>query len=392
MSFKTIKDKLASSVYPGLMTALRAAADFFLSASFQDVKKDKIESREDKLSPAEKNSHSRDNANGKTDASDFNEAPEHWLTLLKRNNLTLFSFKKQSYRKRLQIMKNSQKKEVDEKYKKISYGILEEIRNPVNVKRLIFQNASIDNSSQSDTCLTPDKINKENVNRFKFKPLFINDNKDEKDGIKIESKRLSAGSRFQTINVTQRNNLNLAVSENDGKRAAYKKMTDDSVTGVSGEPLQDKGSIQRQVNIKSQANIGITSQTKGPDQKGVTVDGSEKVYKEKTVNIIAPQISPIRMSSNRLKNNNKNKDSSIHNEIIKASAQEKSSHNQDRVNPDLVNTDNKNADIYFSIDESPASYWQELPEDAWNEKPSENEFIVLHRMDTADIRGILWNG
>jgi len=208
----------------------------------------------------------------------------------------------------------------------------------------------------------------------------------------IENKISTADTRLQDINLKNDKNIKLAVSENSRKKVTYKKMTEDSVTSFAENRLHDKDSIHHQIDIKSQINTEITGRGRGPTLKGVIVASFENMCKEKAAGIITP-LTLLSVTSRPLKNNIKETNNSLHKEIIKVIVQQKSRHHQDRINSDLSSSDNSTTNNYSFIDENPASYWQDLPDDTWSEKsPSEDEFTVPLRVDTADIRGILWNG
>ncbi len=414
MSFKIIKDKRVLSAYSKLVSVLRTAADYFLSLALRIANKNKIESGEHRPVSLDDNNHARSNDQGETDVSDFSEAPEHWLMLLKNNNLSRFSFTGKAYQKRLLRVKSSIKNSTANNNKKIKYGLLDEPGNPVKINRPILKNNSVinkhtGNNSRSNSHWTRDKMNLKNGDTFKFRHLFIN-NKDKKDSMETEGNLSAMDSRFQSDHAKQRIHLKPALSDSNDqenskknikknikKRTAYKKKTNHLATDASANPVQDKTAIANQTSIKnqavtrSQANIENTDHTRGADLQTAIMTGFDKSENGKQRNPSAPLLL-LRKTSNAFKSNNKDTDKCFTQTIITAALQEQSPGQQTRINPDFISNDHTDADIFFARDKLPVSYWPELPDDAWQEEPSENEFTVPLKIDTVNIREILWNG
>lgn len=364
MSFKTIKNQLIASVYSRLMSAIRKAAVIFQSASVLLAGKNKTETKAGTL--AETDDHA---------------APEHWLALLKRNNLTLLSFKKQPYRKSLPVsgvVGIARKKENREKYTKTNDETVSEIRSSEKLQRAALQNTTLDSSSQSAAYLTNNDVNNEEINPFKSKPLLINVDRDKAGSRKIVNNTPSVNSRFSAERKKRANNLKHSVDEKVNNAAADTQMIHES---------GQMGQVKESTDFH-QADIKISCQRSEDNPEAVIGDEPEKMFKDKT----GYRVAPLKIASSRFKNSKKTEDGSIYKETIKTVTQEKFTHSQDVVHPILSNKGNANEKSYFPIETQPVTHWQELLEDVWDESSCKNEFAIPPGIDAADIRKILWNG
>ena len=413
MSFKIIKDARIISAYSKLVSVLRTAAEYVVSLAWRMAGKNKSESGENRPASSDNNGDAGSNAANETDAADFSEAPEHWLMLLKNNNLSRFSFTGKAHQKRLLRVKSSIKNSADDNAKKTDSGLLEEPVNPVKITRPLLTNNSVANKStghhsRHNNHLTSENMQQENRKPFKFRHLFIT-NQDKKEGMQREAAFSAMDSGGQADYAKQRIHLKPALREqkdqdnsnkNIKKSTVYKKTTSPLAMDASVNPFQDKAAIASQTNLSNQtasrsqanqANIENTEHIRGAVRQTAIMTGFNRPDKEKQRNPTVPLL-PSGDTSNAFKSDNKNADKRFTQTIITAAIQEQSYGQQARVNPDFISNDHKDAESFLARDKPPVYYWPELPDDAWQEESSANEFTVPLKIDTVNIREILWNG
>lgn len=401
MSFKTIWDKLAASLYPGLISAIKSAAVYFLSASFLQARKDKIEPGEDIDSRSEEDEAISPDM---IDESDFNKAPAHWLAMLQRNKLSFLSFSRNSHYKKTatlhvnpkQEVFNSKQEVVNPKqevvnpkqevvnpkqevinpkqkvasnHKKLPHETDEVLINPVKNKRLIIENTSSDKY-------------------FEFKsgsataPCRSADSEHKKDRFNIEDRRAFTGTHSEPINIKQKNNYHLSMAEPVRKKDALEKILDTSACAFShkyNETINDQAKINNQRHI-----ISLAEEFELKDN----IVAAKQGYIEQTADLSVP----LKVCLNQKPDQSGKKYNSMYQPGNKSIAYENDHHEQGRSMPVNLNNDNSHKNHCLWTNEDSKSYWQDLPEDVWNEAIANNELTKPHLLNREDIRGILWNG